>query len=140
MTVPTKIGDIVASCSTDTGKTSELPERYSEDWLAKLDGRTAIARVIRDRLEDLQTDLGGRDQLSYQQRSLTKRAVWMECIIEQQEIALSRGEAVDQGKLTQAVNSLIGLLKTLGLERKAKDVPTLQQYLASRASNAEASQ
>jgi hypothetical protein len=87
----------------------------------------------------LQTDLGGRDQLSYQQRSLTKRAIWMEAIIEQQEIALSKGEEVDQGKLTQAVNSLIGLLKTLGLERRAKDVPSLAEYLATRASNAEAS-
>ena len=116
---------------TDTAKTSELPERYSEDWLAKLDGRTAIARVIRDRLEDLQTDLGGRDQLSYQQRSLAKRAIWMEAVIEQQEIALSRGEPVDQGKLTQAVNSLIGLLKTLGLERKARDIPSLRDYMES---------
>lgn len=118
--------------STDSGKSGELPERYSEDWLAKLDGRTAIARVIRDRLEDLQADLGGRDQLSYQQRSLTKRAIWMECIIEQQEIALSRGEDVDQGKLTQAVNSLIGILKTLGLQRQARDVPSLAEYLAKR--------
>ena len=117
---------------TDSGKSGELPERYSEDWLAKLDGRTAIARVIRDRLEDLQADLGGRDQLSYQQRSLTKRAIWMECIIEQQEIALSRGEDVDQGKLTQAVNSLIGILKTLGLQRQARDVPSLAEYLAKR--------
>jgi hypothetical protein len=124
---------------TDTGKSTELPDRYSEDWLAKLDGRTAIARVIRDRLDELQTDLGGRDSLSYQQRSLTKRAIWMEAIIEQQEIALSKGEEVDQGKLTQAVNSLIGLLKTLGLERRAKDVPSLAEYLATRASNAEAS-
>ncbi len=122
----------MAGNDTDTGKSSELPERYSEDWLAKLDGRTAIARVIRDRLEDLQTDLGGRDQLSYQQRSLTKRAVWMEAVIEQQELALARGEPVDQGKLTQSVNSLIGLLKTLGLERKAQDVPTLAEYLRNR--------
>jgi hypothetical protein len=119
--------------STDTGKCTELPDRYSEDWLAKLDGRTAIARVIRDRLEDLQTDLGGRDSLSYQQRSLTKRAIWMEAIIEQQEIALSRGEDVDQGKLTQAVNSLIGLLKTLGLERKAREVPSLRDYMEARS-------
>ena len=117
---------------TDTGKSSELPDRYSEDWLAKLDGRTAIARVIRDRLEDLQTDLGGRDSLSYQQRSLTKRAVWMEAVIEQQEIALSRGEPVDQGKLTQAVNSLIGILKTLGLQRKAKDIHSLSDYMEAR--------
>lgn len=113
------------------GKSSELPASYSEQWIDKLDGRTQIARVIRDRLAELQTDLGGRDALSYQQRSLTKRAIWLEAVIEQQEIQLSKGEEIDQGKLTQAVNSLIGLLKTLGLQRQARDVPTLHEYLSS---------
>ena len=113
-------------------KSSEIPDRYSADWLQRLDGRTSIARVICDRLEELQNDLGGRDGLSYQQRSLTKRAIWMEAIIEQQELALARGEEIDQGKLTQAVNSLIGLLKTLGLERKAAEVPTLAEYIKTR--------
>jgi hypothetical protein len=49
---------------------------------------------------------------------------------------LARGEEVDQGKLTQAVNTLIGLLKTLGLERVARDVPTLGDYLRSKAQGA----
>lgn len=117
---------------TDTGKSSDVPERYSEDWLAKLDGRTQIARAIRDRLDELQNDLGGADALSYQQRSLCKRTIWLEAIVEQQEIALSKGEEVDQGKLTQAVNSLIGLFKTLGLERKARDAPTIQDWIARK--------
>jgi hypothetical protein len=57
----------------------------------------------------------------------------MEAIIEQQEAALSRGEEIDQGKLTQAVNSLIGLLKTLGLERQSKEIPDLSEFLRKRA-------
>lgn len=109
-----------------------IPERYSHDWLESLDGRTRIARAVRERLTALETDLGGRDNLSYQRRSLAKRAVWLEAIIEQQEAALARGEGVDQGKLTQAVNSLIGLLKTLGLERQAKDVPSLHKYISAK--------
>ena len=114
-------------------KSSEIPDRYSADWLDKLDGRTAIARVIRDRLVDLQTDLGGVESLSYQQRSLAKRAIWMEAVIEQQELALARGDEVDQGKLTQAVNSLIGLFRHLGLERKAQDVPDLTKWIQERS-------
>lgn len=127
-----KTGQKQPNRATDSGRSAEIPERYSEDFVAKLDGRTQIARIIRDRLEELQTDLGGRDALSYQQRSLTKRAIWLEAVIEQQEIALSKGEVIDQGKLTQAVNSLIGLLKTLGLDRKARDVPDLQTWIANR--------
>lgn len=117
-------------------KNRELPPRYRSDWIEKMDGRTTLARVVNERYETLANDLGGIEVLSYQKRSLCKRAIWMEAIIEQQEAALSRGEEVDQGKLTQAVNTLIGLLKTLGLERQARDVPDLQQYLQRRQQEA----
>ncbi|MDQ2069060.1 hypothetical protein [Natronospira bacteriovora] len=117
-------------------KNRELPPRYRPDWIEKMDGRTTLARVVNERYETLANDLGGIEVLSYQKRSLCKRAIWMEAIIEQQEAALSRGEEVDQGKLTQAVNTLIGLLKTLGLERQARDVPDLQQYLQRRQQEA----
>lgn len=112
-------------------KQAEIPAKYSPDWIERLDGRTAIARVINDRRQALEADLGGRAALSYQQQSLIKRAVFMEAVIEQQEAALARGEEVDQGKLTQAVNSLIGLLKTLGLKRVAREI-TMGDYLKRR--------
>lgn len=111
---------------------SKIPGKYKRDWIETLDGRTKMAAVINDRLSGLENDLGGRDSMSYQQRSLAKRAIWMEAIIEQQESALSRGEDIDQGRLTQAVNSLIGLFSKLGLERQARDVPSLHDYIRSR--------
>lgn len=113
-------------------RTTEVPRTYSPDWLEKLDGRTTLARTVNERLQALTTDLGGHSALSYQRLSLAKRAIWMEALIEQQEAALSRGEDVDHGRLTQAVNSLIGLLKTLGLDRVARDVPNLSEFLAAK--------
>jgi len=109
-----------------------IPTSYSEDWLERLDGRTNIARAVRERLGALEADLGGRDAMSYQQRSLAKRAIWTEAVIEQREAALARGEDVDLGQMIQANNGLIGLFKTLGLERKAKDAPSLTDYLRNR--------
>lgn len=117
-------------------KKQDTLSKYTPDWLEKLDGRTNLAKVVTERLHSLMQDLGGVDSLSYQQRSLAKRAIWLEAIIEQQEAALSRGEEIDQGKLTQAVNSLIGLLKTLGLERKSKDVPSLADFIKSKEAQA----
>jgi hypothetical protein len=114
-------------------RSGKLPSKYKEQWITGLDNRTALARIVNERLNSLESDLGGSDRLSYQQRSLAKRAIWMEAIIEQQEAALSRGEDVDQGKLTQAVNSLIGLFAKLGLERIAHDVPTLHEYMQKRS-------
>lgn len=116
-------------------KQTEIPDDFHPQWLEKLDNRTALARAVNDRYRALTADLGGTEHMSYQRRSLAKRAIWMEAVIEQQEAALSRGEDVDQAKLTQAVNSLIGLLKTLGLDRVAAEVPDLHSYLKARESD-----
>lgn len=113
-------------------KQSALPDDYSADWIQRLDGRTRLAQAVRQRYAELTTDLGGHDALSYQRRSLAKRALWQEAVIEQMESALARGEDVDLGRMTQSVNSLQGLYKTLGLDRVARDVPDLQTYLANR--------
>ena len=115
-------------------KQQATPSKYTEGWLEALDGRTSISKAVTQRYEALAADLGGVEQLSYQRRSLCKRAIWLEAVIEQQEAALARGEEVDQGKLTQAVNSLMGVLKTLGLDRAARDVPDLADFLKRRAS------
>ena len=119
-----------------TSKSAELPPRYSSDWLARIDGRTKLAQAARMRLDDLHANLGGRDALSYQERSLCKRIVWLEAQIEQREAALARGEEIDEGRHTQSVNALVGLLKTIGLQRRQRDVPTLSEYLANREASA----
>lgn len=103
-------------------KQGEIPTKFSEGWIDSLDRRTSIAKAVNERMTMLTSDLGGMDMLSYQQRSLCKRAIWLEALIEQQEADLAKGKEVDQGRLTQAINTFMGLLKTLGLERKSKDV------------------
>ena len=122
------------SARKDTdGKLKAIPEQYRADWLDQMDGRLGMVKVIKDRLGMLTDDLGGVEQMSYQRRSLCRRVVWLEALIEQQEIALSRGEEIDQGKWTQAVNSLMGLLKTVGLERVAQDVPSVTTWIKERS-------
>jgi len=103
-------------------QTKAIPTDYSPDWLEKLDGRTRMAQVINQRYQQLTTDLGGVDALSYQQRSLCRRALWFEAMLEQWEAALSRGEDVDPGKLSNTTNTLIGLYKSLGLNRQSREV------------------
>lgn len=112
-------------------KTAEIPARYQDDWIQSLDGRTALAKSVLARYQALTDDLGGLAHLSYQRRSLAKRALWIECLIEQSEAALARGEEVDLGRLTQAVNSLVGLLRALGLDRVKREIG-LSEYLAGK--------
>ncbi len=114
-------------------KKPEIPNKYTNDWLEKLDGRTRVAQVVHQRFQTLTADLGGMDSLSYKKISLCRRALYLEALIEQQEAALARGEDVDHGRLTNTTNTLMGLYKALGLDRQAKDVPDLQTYLKQRA-------
>ena len=106
--------------------------KFNTGWLADLDGRTAIAQVMRERYQAFTNDLGGVERLSYAQRSLVERALWLEYWLAQQEQALAGGADFDVGKWTQAANSLQGILSKLGLDRVARDVPDLAQYLAGK--------
>ena len=111
----------------------EPPQKFAQGWLAELDGRTGIAQVMRQRYEAFTNDLGGVSRLSYAQRSLVERSLWLEYWLAQQEQALATGAKFDIGKWTQAANSLQGILSKLGLERTARDVPELHEYLESKA-------
>ncbi len=113
-------------------KQADIPQQYSPDWIARLDGRTRLAQAVRQRLDALQSDLGSEAALSYQERSLCRRAVWLECLIEQREAALAKGQEIDEGSHTQSINALMGVWKALGLKRRSREVPSLGEYLAKR--------
>ena len=112
-----------------TTKATDLPSRYDERFIVQLDGRFRLAREVRDRLAAVYADLGGEDRLSYLQRSLVKRYVWLELHHEADEARIAKGEVVDVGKHTQRLNSLIGLARTLGIERRAHRVQGLPRLL-----------
>ena len=114
-------------------KPASAPDKFQQGWIGELDGRYAVAQVMRERYQAFTNDLGGVDRLSYAQRSLVERALWLEYWLAQQEHSLAKGKDFDVGKWTQAANSLQGILTKLGLERQAKDVPDLASFIKSRA-------
>ncbi|ABI56416.1 hypothetical protein ACN2MM_05970 [Alkalilimnicola ehrlichii MLHE-1] len=117
-------------------KHQDIPKQYRPGWLESLDGRYGLARELRARFDEVCNDLGGADRLSYMQRSLVERGLWLEYWLAQQEQALSKGGDFDVGKWVQAANSLQGIYSRLGLERRQRDVPDLAQYLAAKAGEA----
>lgn len=110
-------------------KTSTPPEKFTANWLQSLDKRTTVAQELQQRHKLLTDDLGGIDQLSYQQRALVERALWLEYHLQQEELKLATGQEFDSGKWTQACNALQGILSKLGLNRVAKTIPALQTYV-----------
>ena len=117
-------------------KTKTPPKKYQLGWLSELDGRTAICQEMRERYIEFTDDLGGRKNLSYAKRSLVERALWLEYWLTTQELALAKGDDFDVARWTQAANSLQGILSKLGLERQAKDVTSLKDYIRAREASA----
>lgn len=104
-------------------KTQEVPNKYSETFIEGIDQRLGVVKELRHRLNTLMVDLGGTEVLSYQQKSLCRRAIFVETMLEQVEKKLAHGET--EGNLAvyaQGLNSLIGLYRALGYERKSKEV------------------
>ena len=115
-------------------KVTQQPDQHSTNWLEQLDKRTGLAQEINRRYVELTNDLGGESQLSYQQRALVSRLLFIELSLQKQEAELSRGGELDSGSYTQQINTLLGLVKSLGLQRQTKDVPDLSDFLKRRAS------
>jgi hypothetical protein len=84
-----------------------------------MDGRTRLGREVRDRLQALVIDLGGDDTLSHAQRSLCRRAVWLELCIEHEETRIAEGGGIDIQPHRQLVGGLLAIYKALGLKRQA---------------------
>lgn len=110
-----------------------LPDSYSADWLARLDKRTKVARAVLARIGELESDAGGAESLSAARRSLIRHAAWLDAMVESHELRLAAGEEVDAGAYTQSLNSLIGLFRLLGLERRAKPARTLREVMSGGA-------
>jgi hypothetical protein len=108
-----------------------IPDRFTPDFVERLDRRTAIAKAVVSRIQEIEQDAGGRESLSYARRSLIRRCVWLEATIENAEQRLAAGEGIDLGSHTQSINALLGLFRTLGLERRSKPVRSLRDIMGS---------
>lgn len=109
-------------------KPQSLPTRFRAGFLAELDGRTDVAKALRANYQAIVADVGGIDDVSHVKAALIERFVWLEAILQtiEHELvtgAIDKGEAL--GRWIQAVNSLSGLAKVLGVERKMSTRPWL---------------
>ena len=113
------------------------PERFEPGFIARTDMRFALPKLLRERLRALCTDLGGEAALSYQERILAERLIHLEWQIGEWEVLARDNKPVDQARYLHAVNALNGLVRSLGLKRRAKEVPDLQTYLRQKAAEKE---
>jgi hypothetical protein len=107
-----------------------IPSTYIPNFVERLDGRSLLATVIPERIAAIESDLGGPEGLSYARRSLVRRVVWLEAVVETFEQNLASDRITDLGAYTQSINSLLGLYRLLGLERKARATYTRRELMS----------
>jgi hypothetical protein len=108
---------------------ASIPERYSPDFMDRLDKRTVLGRAVLGRYMAVVSDLGGTEALSNIKHSLVRRFVWFETMIEGMECRAAAGEGVDIGSWTQLTNSWLGIARLLGLERRPRPTETLRDVM-----------
>lgn len=113
----------------DTNKTVILSERFVPYFWNDADGRCAVIKEIRRRYTELKQHTQAN---SFQKDLLCQRAIFISVQLETIERVAAETGKFNSGSYTQMVNTLIGLLKSLGLERKAKKVANLQEYVKGK--------
>ena len=95
-------------------------------------GTSSGARRFRDLVNSYIADLGGIDQVGAIKLDLIRRlaAIVVQC--ELLEGQMVQGQKVDISVLCTLASTSVRISSRLGLERVAKDVTTLEQYLAER--------
>lgn len=94
-----------------------------------VDGRSGPARRYRDLIEQLASDLGGIDHISEAQTQLIRRTAGLAVRLEQAEAELINGGEIDSETYTREINALVRVLGAIGLKRRARQIPTLKQYI-----------
>jgi hypothetical protein len=100
------------------------------------DMRGAWARRLRDLIGQHLSDLGGPDMASTAEASIIRRAATLTVELERLEAKFAeagQAEANDLDLYQRTAGNLRRLLEAVGIERRAREVPNLDDYIASHA-------
>jgi len=110
--------------------------QQSVEFWRDADYRVGVWKEIRRRYAALKADAQVE---SVQKDIIAKRAVFLCVRLESMErLAVDAGQ-FDSGVYVMLVNSLLGCLRSLGLERKAKTVQNLADYIKTKSSTSKVS-
>ena len=90
--------------------------------LDQLDGRTVAARMAKDTISAIESDLGGADNISTARRQLVESAAVTSAMVADMGSRWLAGEQIDLALFTTLCNSQRRLLESVGLEFRAKDI------------------
>jgi hypothetical protein len=115
-------------------KTVRIPLTFRSDFLDTIETNQPVIGLIRNLVAEMEADRGGAECLSHAQKSLIRRAAIVELMVSNTERLIVSGSRFDPDAYGQTVNVLMGLYRTLGLERKPlKTVTSLRDVMRKGA-------
>jgi hypothetical protein len=98
-----------------------------------LDGRTIVAKVFDQLVAAIHADLGGRDQLTAIELALVEAFAGSSVALNHLNTRILTGAEIDTmiAMHAQAISAMVRVASRLGLQRRAKPVSSLTEYLAS---------
>lgn len=115
--------EIGARKSADAPKTRLLT-------LGDLDGRTRAAQLVSRTIDEIESDLGGRDALSTTERMVVRRGAMAGAMAEDLAARWLNGEPVDPAAFATLANVERRQFETVGLKRRQRDLtPSIHKYL-----------
>jgi hypothetical protein len=98
-----------------------------------LEQATGTARFFDKMVREIETDLGGRRELSRIQGELIRAFAGAATTLQYLNVQVALGEtsAIDLGGYATVASTMLRIGSKLGLQRRPKDVTTLADYLAS---------
>jgi hypothetical protein len=113
-------------------KLKSLPAKYKAGFLREMDLRTELAQRLNDAYTEIIDDLGGGNALTHVKSAMVERFVFLESVVQGLEAQIAnKPQEADalMGRWVQSVNALIGLAKTVGLERRLRKATDLRAYI-----------
>jgi hypothetical protein len=109
----------------------KVPKRVKRSL--PLEQATGAARLFDKMVREIETDLGGRRQLSRIQGELIRAFAGAATTLQYLNVQVVLGEtsAIDLGGYATVASTMLRIGSKLGLQRRPKDVTTLADYLAS---------
>ena len=107
-----------------------VPASFVPEFWVGLDHRLYLVKEVNRRVRVLTEDTAADSEAKL---LLIQRAAFLSLRLETAEVEAARTGKFSAGEYTQQVNTLIGLLKCLGLERAVRKGGTLNEYIEGKA-------
>ena len=103
-----------------------LPTGFKAKFWEHMDQRAFIVREVKRRYELLKEDTGSN---STQRDLLCQRLAFLSIMLESAECEAVESGEFDPGSYSQTVNTLLGILRSLGLDKKVQQAGSLKAYV-----------